>query len=193
MKLFSRLYVLVMQWARHKHAPWYLSITAFIESVFWPIPVDVMLAPMALAKPHKAWHYATLATVFSVLGALFGYALGYALWDPIVLPLVESVGYQDKIEIARNWFEQWGIWVIFIASFTPIPYKVFTVTAGLLQMALLPFIITSLIGRGMRFFLVAGLMRWGGEKMERKLMHYVDVLGWLCIGLAVVAYFWFSR
>ena len=160
MKLFSRLYVLVMQWARHKHAPWYLSITAFIESVFWPIPVDVMLATMALAKPHKAWHYATLATVFSVLGALFGYALGYALWDPVVLPLVESVGYQDKIEIARNWFEQWGIWVIFIASFTPIPYKVFTVTAGLLQMALLPFIITSLIGRGMRFFLVAGLMRW---------------------------------
>lgn len=93
--------------------PWYLSITAFIESVFWPIPVDVMLAPMALAKPHKAWHYATLATVFSVLGALFGYALGYALWDPVVLPLVESVGYQDKIEIARHWFEQWGIWVIF--------------------------------------------------------------------------------
>ncbi len=108
MKLFSRLYVLVMQWARHKHAPWYLSITAFIESVFWPIPVDVMLAPMALAKPHKAWHYATLATVFSVLGALFGYALGYALWDPVVLPLVESVGYQGKIEIARHWFEQWG-------------------------------------------------------------------------------------
>ena len=73
------------------------------------------------------------------------------------------------------------------------PYKVFTVTAGLLHMALLPFILTSLIGRGMRFFLVAGLMRWGGEKMERKLMHYVDVLGWLCIGLAVAAYFWFSR
>ena len=193
MKLFSRLYVLVMQWARHKYAPWYLSITAFIESVFWPIPVDVMLAPMALGKPHKAWHYATLATVFSVLGALFGYALGYALWDPVVQPLVASVGYEGKIAIARHWFEQWGICVIFIASFTPIPYKVFTVTAGLLQMALLPFIITSLIGRGLRFFLVAGLMRWGGEKMERKLMHYVDVRGWLCIGLAVVAYFWFSR
>ena len=193
MKLFSRLYVLVMQWARHKYAPWYLSITAFIESVFWPIPVDVMLAPMALGKPHKAWHYATLATLFSVLGALFGYALGYALWDPVVQPLVASVGYEGKIAIARHWFEQWGIWVIFIASFTPTPYKVFTVTAGLLQMALLPFIITSLIGRGLRFFLVAGLMRWGGEKMERKLMHYVDVLVWLCIGLAVVAYFWFSR
>ncbi|MGL4251385.1 MAG: YqaA family protein [Aeromonas sp.] len=193
MKLFSRLYVLVMQWARHKYAPWYLSITAFIESVFWPIPVDVMLAPMALGKPQKAWHYAGLSTIFSVLGALFGYLLGYALWDPVVQPLVESVGYQDKIEIARHWFEQWGIWVIFIASFTPIPYKVFTVTAGLLHMALLPFIITSLIGRGMRFFLVAGLMRWGGEKMERKLMHYVDVLGWLCIGLAVAAYFWFTR
>lgn len=193
MKLFSRLYVLVMQWARHKYAPWYLAITAFIESIFWPIPVDVMLAPMALGKPHRAWHYAALATLFSVLGALFGYLLGYALWEPVVQPLVTSVGYEDKIALAEQWFVQWGIWVIFIASFTPIPYKVFTVTAGLLHMALLPFILTSLIGRGMRFFLVAGLMRWGGEKMERKLMHYVDVLGWLCIGLAVAAYFWFSR
>ena len=106
MKLFSRLYVLVMQWARHKHAPWYLSITAFIESVFWPIPVDVMLAPMALAKPHKAWHYAGLATFFSVLGALFGYALGYALWEPVVQPLVVSVGYEDKIALAEQWFAQ---------------------------------------------------------------------------------------
>lgn len=97
MKLFSRLYVLVMQWARHKYAPWYLAITAFIESIFWPIPVDVMLAPMALGKPHRAWHYAALATLFSVLGALFGYLLGYALWEPVVQPLVTSVGYEDKL------------------------------------------------------------------------------------------------
>lgn len=193
MKLFSRLYGLVMQWARHQYAPWLLSITAFIESVFWPIPVDVMLAPMALGKPQKAWHYAALATFFSVLGALFGYWLGYALWEPVVQPLVNSIGYQDKIAIAEHWFQTWGVWVIFIASFTPIPYKVFTVTAGLLHMALLPFIVTSLIGRGLRFFLVAGLMCWGGEAMERKLMHYIDVLGWLCVVLAVAAYFWFSR
>lgn len=101
MKLFSRLYVLVMQWARHKYAPWYLAITAFIESIFWPIPVDVMLAPMALGKPHRAWHYAALATLFSVLGALFGYLLGYALWEPVVQPLVTSVGYEDKIALAE--------------------------------------------------------------------------------------------
>lgn len=112
MKLFSRLYVLVMQWARHKYAPWYLAITAFIESIFWPIPVDVMLAPMALGKPHRAWHYAALATLFSVLGALFGYLLGYALWEPVVQPLVTSVGYEDKIALAEQWFAQWGIWVI---------------------------------------------------------------------------------
>lgn len=193
MKLFSHLYLRVMLWARHRHAPYYLSGTAFIESIFWPIPVDVMLAPMALAQPQKAWRYATLATLFSVLGALFGYALGYALWEPVVQPFIVAVGYQDKIVLAEQWFQQWGIWVIFIASFTPIPYKVFTVTAGLLHMALLPFIVTSLIGRGLRFFLVAGLMRWGGEKMERKLMHYIDVLGWACILLAVVAYFWLSK
>jgi membrane protein YqaA with SNARE-associated domain len=187
------MYVLVMQWAKHRHAPYYLSFISFIESVFWPIPVDVMLAPMALGKPQKAWFYASLATVFSVLGALLGYLIGYALWDPVVQPLVATMGYDGKIFEAKQWFEHWEVWVIFIASFTPIPYKVFTVTAGLLQIALLPFVVVSLFGRGLRFFMVAGLMRWGGEKMERKLMHYVDVLGWICVGLAVAAYFWFSR
>ena len=160
MKLFSRLYVLVMQWARHKHAPWYLSITAFIESVFWPIPVDVMLAPMALAKPHKAWHYAGLQPSSLCWGRCL-LCLGLCPVGARGPAAVVSVGYEDKIALAEQWFTQWGIWVIFIASFTPIPYKVFTVTAGLLHMALLPFIVTSLIGRGMRFFLVAGLMRWG--------------------------------
>lgn len=188
MKLFSRLYRLVMMWAVHRHAPLYLSMTSFVESIFWPVPVDVMLAPMALARPQKAWYYAGLATLFSVLGAAFGYLLGYALWDPVVEPFISAMGYHDKIDVARQWFSDWGIWVIFIASFTPVPYKVFTVTAGLLHMAFLPFILISLVGRGMRFFLVSGLMVWGGVRMERKLIQYIDLLGWLCVVAAVIAY-----
>ena len=188
MKLFSRLYRLVMMWAVHRHAPFYLSMNSFVESIFWPVPVDVMLAPMALAKPEKAWRYAALATVFSVLGAAFGYLLGYAMWEPLVAPFIQTMGYEGKIAVARQWFDDWGIWVIFIASFTPIPYKVFTVTAGLLQMAFLPFILVSLIGRGLRFYLVSGLMVWGGVKMERKLIGYIDLLGWLCVAVAVIAY-----
>jgi membrane protein YqaA with SNARE-associated domain len=187
-KLFSRLYRQVMMWAVHRHAPLYLSMTSFVESIFWPVPVDVMLAPMALARPQKAWYYAGLATLFSVLGAAFGYLLGYALWDPVVEPFISAMGYHDKIDVARQWFSDWGIWVIFIASFTPVPYKVFTVTAGLLHMAFLPFILISLVGRGMRFFLVSGLMVWGGVRMERKLIQYIDLLGWLCVVAAVIAY-----
>lgn len=188
MKIFSRLYQQVMIWSLHRHAPIYLSLNSFVESIFWPIPVDVMLAPMTLAKPQRAWYYAGLATFFSVLGAAFGYLLGYALWDPIVAPFITSMGYEGKIELAQAWFAEWGIWVIFIASFTPIPYKVFTVTAGMLSMAFLPFILVSLVGRGLRFFLVAGLMKWGGPTMEAKLIRYIDILGWLCVIAAVIAY-----
>jgi membrane protein YqaA with SNARE-associated domain len=177
-----------MMWAVHRHAPVYLSLNSFAESIFWPVPVDVMLAPMALSRPERAWHYAALATFFSVLGAAFGYLLGYALWEPVVQPFISTMGYEGKMAIARQWFDEWGIWVIFIASFTPIPYKVFTVTAGLLQMAFLPFLLISLVGRGLRFFLVSGLMVWGGVKMERKLIQYIDILGWLCLAAAVVAY-----
>ena len=188
MKIFSRLYQLVMKWAMHRHAPMYLSINSFAESIFWPIPVDVMLAPMALSKPNRAWHYAALATFFSVLGAGFGYLLGYALWEPIVEPFITTMGYEDKIVVAEEWFATWGIWVVFIASFTPVPYKVFTVTAGMLSMAFLPFVLVSIVGRGLRFFLVAGLMVWGGVRMEAKLFRYIDILGWLTIVAAVIAY-----
>ncbi|MGO4999460.1 YqaA family protein [Oceanisphaera sp. W20_SRM_FM3] len=188
MKIFSRLYQQVMIWSVHRHAPLYLSLNSFVESIFWPIPVDVMLAPMTLVKPHRAWYYAGLATFFSVLGAAFGYLLGYALWDPVVAPFIASMGYEGKIELAQAWFHEWGIWVIFIASFTPIPYKVFTVTAGMLSMAFLPFVLVSIVGRGLRFYLVAGLMKWGGPTMEAKLLRYIDILGWVCVVAAVVAY-----
>ena len=160
---------------------------SFAESVFFPIPVDVMLAPMSLARPDRAWYYAMLATIFSVLGGIVGYYLGYALYDSVVQPMIELVGYQHKLSTAKIWFEEYGILVIFVASFTPIPYKVFTITAGVMGMFFLPFVIVSIIGRGLRFFLVAGLMRWGGEKMEDKLKTYIDRIGWSVVILIVIA------
>ncbi|MDN2663840.1 YqaA family protein [Psychromonas sp. 14N.309.X.WAT.B.A12] len=189
MKIFAPLYEKVMLWSKHKHAPFYLYVTAFIESIFWPIPVDIMLAPMALAKREKAWQFAFGATLFSVLGGALGYYLGSALYDPVVLPFIEAMHYQDKMITAQSWFSEWGVLVIFIASFTPIPFKVFTVTAGVMSMAFWPFMLTALIGRAMRFFLVAGLMVLGGEKMETKLSKYIDVLGWITILAAVILYF----
>ena len=189
MKIFAPLYTKVMRWSKHKYAPFYLYLTAFIESIFWPIPVDIMLAPMALAKRHLAWRFAFGATVFSVLGGAVGYYLGSALYEPVVLPFIEVMGYQDKMQTAQLWFNDWGVMVIFIASFTPIPFKVFTITAGVMNMAFWPFLLTALVGRGLRFFLVAGLMVLGGEKMEAKLSKYIDVLGWLTIVAAVILYF----
>ena len=98
------------------------------------------------------------------------------------------MGWQDKFAQALAWFEHYGVWVVFIAGFSPIPYKVFTIGAGLLQMAFLPFLLASAVGRGARFFLVAALMKWGGARMEQKLRQYVEVLGWLVVSLAIGLY-----
>ena len=104
------------------------------------------------------------------------------------LGLCPFMGVSGKLETAMGWFEQYGVWVVFIAGFSPIPYKIFTISAGFLQMAFLPFLIASAVGRGARFYLVAGLMRWGGARMEQELRKYVEVIGWAVIMLAIVAY-----
>jgi len=191
LKIFSKLYTHVMQWSRHPNAKGYLAALSFSESSFFPIPPDVMLAPMSLAKPKEAWRLALITTVASVLGGLFGYLIGSFAMEAVE-PWITELGYQDKYLQARSWFEEWGFWAIFLAGFSPIPYKIFTITAGAISMALLPFILASIIGRGARFYLVAGLMAWGGEEMEKKLHRYVDLLGWLTI-LAVVAFVFYSR
>ncbi|MDA3807508.1 MAG: DedA family protein [Thiomicrorhabdus sp.] len=177
MKLFTTLYDKALNWARHPKATWYLSGLSFAESSFFPIPPDVMLMPMSLATPKKAFYYAWLTTFFSLLGGLLGYAIGYWAID-LVLPFIESIGYAHKMEQVQAFFTEYGIWIIFIAGFSPVPYKLFTITAGATSMALLPFLIASFIGRGARFYLVAGLMKWGGAKMEASIRKWVDWLGW---------------
>jgi membrane protein YqaA with SNARE-associated domain len=190
-QLFSSLYERVMRWAAHRHAQWYLAGLSFAESSFFPVPPDVMLAPMALANTQKAWRFALITTVFSVLGGAAGYAIGMFAFD-LVQPLLEKAGYMDKYQLAVDWFKQWGIWVVFLAGFSPIPYKLFTIAAGVVSMAFLPFMIASLIGRGARFFIVAGLMAWGGEKMDQALRQYVDRIGWVMVAVVVVAFIWYK-
>lgn len=188
MRLFSALFDRVMRWSTHRHAPFYLAGLSFAESSFFPIPPDVMLAPMALSKPHRAWHFALLTTIASVLGGMAGYLIGMFAFE-LIEPLLHSAGYWDKYLQTREWFAEWGLWVIFIAGFSPIPYKVFTITAGVIGMTFLPFVLASAIGRGARFFMVAGLMMWGGARMEQTLRQYIDRLGWLVIMAVIVAYF----
>lgn len=185
MQIFSSLYRRTMVWSRHRHAPWYLGGLSFTESSFFPIPPDVMLAPMCLAQPSRAWWFALLTTLTSVAGGLFGYLLGYFAFDWIE-PWLRDSRYWASYQTAVDWFDRWGFWAIFVAGFSPIPYKVFTLAAGVVSMALLPFTVASLIGRGARFFLVAGLMAWGGARMEAALHSYVDRLGWASVALVVV-------
>lgn len=186
MRLFSPLYDRVMSWSRHRHAPWYLGGLSFAESSFFPIPPDVMLAPMCMAQPARAWWFALLTTLASVAGGVAGYLIGLLAFD-LVAPLVTGDGrYAAVFGRAQSWFEVWGVLAVFVVGFAPIPYKVFTITAGFLSMAILPFVLASAVGRGARFFLVAALMAWGGERMERQLRRYVDMLGWLVVALVVV-------
>jgi len=186
MKIFQFMFDKAMRWSRHPHAPWYLGGLSFVESCVLPFPPpDVMLAPMALAKPAKAWFFAGMTTLLSVLGGLLGYLIGATLFTALE-PMLHEYGYWDKYLIAVDAFKQYGPWAVFIAGFSPIPYKIFTISAGALSMALLPFVLASFVGRGARFFLVAGLMRWGGENMEHKLKKYVDWLGWLMVAGVII-------
>ena len=186
MKLFSPLYARAMRWARHPRAPWYLGGLSFAESSFFPIPPDVMLAPMSLAQPGRAVWFATLTTLTSVLGGVFGYLIGIFAYE-VIAPLLEEGGrYAHSFALAKEWFADWGFWAVFAAGFSPIPYKVFTITAGVLHMAFLPFVVASFIGRGARFYLVAVLMAWGGPAMEDKLHRWVDWLGWLTVAVLLL-------
>lgn len=193
MKLFSQLYARAMTWARHPKAPWYLGALSFAESSFFPVPPDVMLAPMSLGQPRKAWRFALLTTVASVAGGVLGYLIGLFAFE-LVADWLHAAGHYDKYLTARQWFDEWGVLAIFVAGFSPIPYKVFTITAGVIGMSFLPFVLASFVGRGARFFLVAGLMAWGGRPMEEKLHKYVDAIGWGLVALlALGALFYWLR
>lgn len=185
MKIFGPLYDRVLKWSAHEHAPRYLFGLSFAESSFFPIPPDVMLAPMTLAKPGSAWSFALLTTVASVLGGVLGYVIGYFAFEAIE-PFIYQSGYGEAYDNAQLWFERWGVWVVFLAGFTPIPYKLFTISAGALAMAFIPFLLASFIGRGARFFLVAGLLFWLGPKIEPRLRHYIEVVGWVVMVLVLI-------
>ncbi|SCZ56084.1 YqaA family protein [Thiohalomonas denitrificans] len=185
--MFSAIYSRVMRWAVHPYAPRYLAGMSFAESSFFPIPPDMMLAPMALANPSKAWRYAGITTIASVIGGLFGYLIGHFLFE-LIEPMLHQAGYWSKYQEVRGWFAEWGFWAVFLAGFSPVPYKVFTIAAGVTGMPPLAFALASLISRGGRFYLVSALMVWGGARMERTLRLYIDRIGWVTVALAIIAY-----
>jgi membrane protein YqaA with SNARE-associated domain len=188
-RLFGPLYDRVLRWSTHRHAERYLAALSFAESSFFPIPPDVLLAPMTLARPDRGWWLATLTTLTSVAGGLAGFAIGWFAID-MIEPLLMQLGYWDSYERAAGWFDRWGFWAVLVAGFSPVPYKVFTIAAGALQMFLPGFMLASLLGRGGRFFLVAAILIFGGARMERTLRRNIDALGWITVGLILLAIAW---
>ncbi|MFO7763897.1 MAG: YqaA family protein [Wenzhouxiangellaceae bacterium] len=184
--MFRGLYDRVLIWSRHRHAPRYLAGLSFAEATFFPVPPDVMLAPMVLADRSRAWALALLTTLASVAGGVIGYLIGW-LGLELIYPLIERIGYVEQYQRAVQAFAEYGIWFVIVAGFTPIPFKIITIAGGALLMPLPGFILGSVIGRGARFFLVAGLVWAGGERMAERLRDWVDAIGWAVIAVVALA------
>lgn len=192
MQIFSKIYQKALDWAQSKYAIYWLSLVSFFESFILPYPPpDVLLAPITLKKPNKAYQFALICTIFSVLGGMVGYFLGESLLASIK-PLLTKLHYLDKLDTTQGWFEQYGIWVIAIAGFSPMPYKIFTIGAGIGNMAFLPFVLISLLARGARFFLVAFLVRKFGDACDIWLKKYIDRLGYLLI-IVIALGIWYAN
>ena len=189
MPLFRPWYERALAWSRHPKAPWLLTGLSFIEAIFFPIPPEVMLAPMSLAQPKRAFRFAALSLAGSMVGMFIGYALGYFALEA-AMPLVEKLGYADQFETIRQQAADNGFWLLLVAGFTPIPFKVFTIASGAVGMPLLPFFFGALIGRGKRVFLVAAAIRLGGERAERALHRHIEPVGWVALAVFAVLVGW---
>ena len=171
-----QLYERTLQLSEHPKATWWLALISFAESSFFPIPPDVMLLPMCLANRDRAYRIAGICTLASVLGGLFGYLLGFFFFDTVGVAILEFYGAMDKYNTFKNWYAQYGMAVVFIAGFTPIPYKVVTITAGVFHFSILPFLLLSFASRGLRFAIEAWVVKRFGEPAVRFIDKYFDKL-----------------
>ena len=177
MHKFLELYEYVLKLAGHAKAKYYLFILSISESSFFPIPPDVMLLPMCLSNPIKAWKFALITTIGSVLEGVIGYLIGVYAFG-FIEPYLYDWRYMPDFERAVLWFAEWGFWAIFIAGFSPIPYKVFPIAGGALAMPLLPFILASVIGRGARFYLVALFVIMYGNQADTLIRDHMSKFVW---------------
>ena len=189
--MLRSLYDWTMGLAGHRHAIWALAAVSFIESSFFPIPPDVLLIPMVLAAPTRAWRIALVCTLASVLGGLLGYAIGALLYDTVGQPVLAFYGYEARFAQFTDYYNAWGSWAIFIAGLTPFPYKVITILSGLTGLDLTTFMLSSVLARGLRFFIVAALLwRFGApmrDFIERRLGLLFTIFVILLLGGFVVA------
>ena len=184
--MVQRLYEWIMRLAAGPNAVLALAGVAFVESSVFPIPPDVLLIPMILAAPTRAWRYAAIATVSSVIGGFLGYAIGYFAFDTIGRAVLEFYDAMPAYERFKAAADEWGAWIIIVKGMTPIPYKLITIASGFVKFNLLIFAVASLISRSLRFFLVAALLYWLGEPIrlfiERRLMLVTSAFAVILVG-----------
>jgi len=164
--MLQRLYQRILALSASRHAPWWLAAISFAEASFFPIPPDVLLIPMALARPERAWRLALICTVGSVAGGALGYLIGYALFDQLAAPLLHAYHYDAAFAHFQETYAKWGLWVILVKGLTPIPYKIVTIASGAAKFDFPLFMLASLITRGARFFLVATLLYFFGDSVR---------------------------
>ena len=182
--MLRRLYDWCIQAADKKYATWILGGVSFAESSFFPVPPDIMLIPMSLARPDRAYHYALICTLTSVAGGLLGYLIGAWLYDSVGQWVIQTYGYGDKIEALREAYRDYGVWIILLKGLTPIPYKVVTIAAGIAAFNLPMFIVLSVVTRGARFFLLAFLLNRYGAQARAIIEKRLGM--WLAISAATV-------
>jgi membrane protein YqaA with SNARE-associated domain len=186
--MLRRFYDSVLALAASRHAPWWLAVVSFTESIFFPIPPDALLIPMCLARPDRALRYALICTITGVAGGITGYVIGYALFELLAAPLIALYKYEAAFAHFRTMYDQYGIWVVAIGGFTPVPYKIVAIASGAASFSVPLFIASSIIARGARFFLVAWLLSRYGERMREFIERRLGLLTILGV-LGVVAGF----
>lgn len=185
--MLRSLYNWTMRQAAGRHAPWAMGIISFTESSFFPLPPDIVLAPLVVARPEKAWRYATICTLASVAGGILGYAIGYFLTD-LGTWMLRMLGHGEGLQQFQQFFAEWGLWVILIKGLTPVPYKLVTIAAGLAEFPFWMFVLASLITRGGRFFLVARVVKTFGPAILPIVERRLYLVGGVLIALAVAGF-----
>jgi membrane protein YqaA with SNARE-associated domain len=184
--MLDRVYTQTLALAASRYATAALALVAFAESSFFPLPPDLLLIPMILARPRRAFLLAGLCTVMSVLGGFLGYAIGYFLFDAIGRPILEFYHAMGRYDALKTAFAEWGVWIIIIKGLTPIPYKLVTIASGVAQFPIVPFALASLVSRSLRFFLLAALLWRFGEPVrefiERRLMLVTSLFAAALVG-----------
>ena len=174
--MLRRLYDWVLSWAETPYGAWALFLLAFCESSFFPIPPDILLIALAVAVPKKSLKYALICSAGSVLGGCFGYLIGWQFMTSIGSPIVDFYGLGTKVEYIGALYNKYDAWAVAIAGFTPIPYKVFTIAAGAFKINFSVFVLTSLVSRSARFFIVGGLIYIFGSKIQGFIEKYFNIL-----------------